>query len=322
MAYFFVAGGLLILLLGGEILTRGAVNLSKRFKLSAVFIGIVVVGFGTSLPEMAIGVDAVLQNAPGLAIGNAIGSNISNILFILAVAAMIRPFNRSERSLFPDGFILVAVSAGVVALGIQGIILPWQGAIMVVLLVCYLTFEYISASRKKKQLAKITDTSDSSDPYEPSNIKEIPLALAIIFIILGLLGLVAGAHILIEGATQIARDYKIPEEVIGLSILAVGTSLPELASAAMAAYRGQSDLAYGNIYGSNLFNLLGILGVAAIVGPLTFPEKVLLIDGPLMIAATCLMLFCFWTGKGLSRIEGLIMFGVYVSYIYLRYTVL
>lgn len=328
MSYAFVAIGLFALLLGGEILIRGAVGLSSRLKLSPVLIGVVIVGFGTSLPELAVGVDAVLKGSPGLALGNAIGSNIANILFILATAALITPFVRSSRALFPDGVILMVVSLGVLSLGFQGQILPWQGAVMVTILVCYMTGEAIYAHRKRKSL-KLSESGDTSnvddadaETYKSSTAKPMQLIYALPCIVLGLIGLVIGANYLIDGASQIARDYNIPEEVIGLSVLAVGTSLPELASAVMAAMRGHSGLAYGNIFGSNLFNLLGILGVSAMVGTLTFPEQVLIVDGLVMITATGVMLFFFATGKGLSRIEGALMLLTYAAYITLRYTFL
>lgn len=328
MSYAFVAIGLFALLLGGEILIRGAVGLSSRLKLSPVLIGVVIVGFGTSLPELAVGVDAVLKGSPGLALGNAIGSNIANILFILATAALITPFVRSSRALFPDGVILMVVSLGVLSLGFQGQILPWQGAVMVTILACYMTGEAIYAHRKRKSL-KLSESGDmpsvddaDAETYKSSTAKPMQLIYALPCIVLGLIGLVIGANYLIDGASQIARDYNIPEEVIGLSVLAVGTSLPELASAVMAAMRGHSGLAYGNIFGSNLFNLLGILGVSAMVGTLTFPEQVLIVDGLVMITATGVMLFFFATGKGLSRIEGALMLLTYAAYITLRYTFL
>ncbi|MEM7620673.1 MAG: calcium/sodium antiporter [Pseudomonadota bacterium] len=320
MTYAYLALGLFILLFGGEILIRGAVGLSNRLKLSPVFVGVVVIGFGTSLPEMAVGVDAVMQNAPALTLGNAVGSNIANILFILATAALLKPFERSKRALFPDGFILVVASCGVIALGFQDVIHPWQGAVMLCILIAHMSTEYYYAQRKSKLARQSATSTPDEDVFAYSDVKPMSLALALAFISLGLIALLSGAHMLIDGASQIAREFYISEEVIGLSVLAIGTSLPELASAVTAALRGHPGMAYGNIFGSNLFNLLGILGVSSLVGTLNFPERVFFIDGPIMIAATLVMLLFFWTGKRLSRIEGGLMLSIYIAYIYLRYT--
>ncbi len=316
MSLPFVLIGFFLLLIGGEALLRGAVSIGKRLHLSPLFIGVVIVGFGTSMPEMAIGIDAVLSNSSGIALGNAVGSNISNILFILAMAALVKPIARSERLIYPDGLLLVGVSVGFVFLCTQTLIPFWQGAAMTALLVAILGMEYLRI-QKQSQHAKLIKQA----PLPITEEKTWPPLVAVLMIAGGIFALIAGAEFLIKGATEIARRLDVPEEVIGLSVIAIGTSLPELASALVASFRGHSEVAYGNIFGSNLFNLLGIVGVSSMVGPMFVPEAIFLIDGPVMVGATLLMLFFLWTGRGLSRWEGLLMLLVYIGYIISRFAI-
>ena len=313
MTTVLIFSGLLLLAVGGEALIRGSVAIGTRLEMSPLLVGMVIVGFGTSTPELVVSIRATLEGVPGLAVGNVIGSNISNVLLILAVAALIQPIDRPERALKPDGIVLVAISAIVVLLGVQGTISALQGVVFLILLVGLIAAEYFRA-RREERLKEILE--------EPVPLpEEVPqsILVSVLLVVTGIAGLIYGADLLIEGATRVARVFGVPEGLIGLTIVAVGTSLPELASSIVASWRGHSSVAYGNVIGSNLFNLLGILGVSALTGNLAFPYVMVWLDGPVMIAATALMLYFISSGTGLSRKEAVAMLVCYFLYVSLRY---
>ncbi|HUT50826.1 MAG TPA: calcium/sodium antiporter [Alphaproteobacteria bacterium] len=307
-------GGLALLLIGGEALVRGAVAIGERYKLSPLLVGMVIAGFGTSMPELVVSVRATVGGSPAIAAGNVIGSNISNILLILGVAALIRPIGRPPRLFVPDGFILVAVSICVVLLGLQGRVPAWQGGVMVAVLIGFIAFQYV---RDRSDSAAKLVASDQPPVALPS---EMPrrVSVSVLLILAGLGGLIAGADWFVDGAVKLARTLGVSEGLIGLTIVAIGTSLPELATSAIASIRGQSEIAYGNVLGSNMFNLLGIFGCAAIAGPMDVPRLMVLIDGPVMIGATALMLVFLATGMRLVRWEGAAMLICYALYIAAR----
>lgn len=313
MIFVFLLGGLLLLGIGGEALIRGAVAIGHRLDLPPILVGMVIVGFGTSIPELVVSVQAIVQGAPGMAVGNVIGSNISNILLILGVAALIQPITKPERALVPEGIVLVVISGMVILLGLQGTIPPLQGSLFLVLLAGLMAAEYARA-RSELRLKQIFT--------EPVPLpEEVPqrLYISLLLVFAGIGALILGGDLLVEGATQIARALGVSEGLIGLTIVAVGTSLPELASSIAAAWRGHVAVAYGNVIGSNLFNLLGILGVSSLAGTLTFPFVMAWLDGPVMVAVTVLMLVFISSGTGLSRREALAMIVCYVAYVTVRY---
>jgi len=314
MTALLLVGGLALLLIGGEALVRGAVAIGERYKLSPLLVGMVIAGFGTSMPELVVSVRATVGGSPAIAAGNVIGSNISNILLILGVAALIRPIGRPPRLFVPDGFILVAVSICVVLLGLQGRVPAWQGGVMVAVLIGFIAFQYV---RDRSDSAAKLVASDQPPVALPS---EMPrrVSVSVLLILAGLGGLIAGADWFVDGAVKLARTLGVSEGLIGLTIVAIGTSLPELATSAIASIRGQSEIAYGNVLGSNMFNLLGIFGCAAIAGPMDVPRLMVLIDGPVMIGATALMLVFLATGMRLVRWEGAAMLICYALYIAAR----
>lgn len=323
MSLVLLLGGLALLLVGGEALVRGTVGLGRAARLSPLFVGMVIAGFGTSMPEMVVSVTATLDGRAGIAVGNVVGSNIANILLILGIAALIRPIGRPDGLFRPDGAILVAVTVGVVLLGMQGVIPAWQGAVLIVVLAAYLAMQYRRDRRATSAGAAVNGSiggtaGDGAPLPLPEELPARPLVAALMALA-GLGTLLAGAHFFVEGAVDIARLLGVGEAVIGLTVVALGTSLPELATTAVAAARGQQDIAYGNIVGSNLFNLLAILGAATFAGRLEFPGIMVLLDGPVMIAATLAMILFLWTGARLSRIEGGLLVGAYTAYIAVRY---
>jgi cation:H+ antiporter len=313
MTALILIGGLVLLLIGGEALVRGSVAIAERLGLSPLFVGMVVAGFGTSMPELVVGVQATMEGKPAIAAGNVIGSNIANILLILGLAAVISPIGRPPRLFKPDGFILLAVTAGIVLIGLQGRIPAWQGGVMVLLLGGFILFQYLRD--KRDAASKVVEEVPLPLPEE---LPRRPL-VALLLLAAGFGGLIGGADLFVEGAVRVARGLGVSEGLIGLTIVAVGTSLPELAATTVAALRRHTDLAYGNILGSNLFNILGILGISSIAGPLVVPPVMVWLDGPVMIAATLAMLMFLATGARLVRWEGAVMVAAFAIYVGGRY---
>jgi len=319
LTILLIVGGLLMLVIGGEALLRGSVSIGQYLNVSPIVLGIVIVGVGTSMPELFIGVQATLDGAPEIAVGNVIGSNIANVLLILGVAALINPITRPGRAVHPDGTILLIVSIGLTALGAQGLISWWQGSILVLIMAGLIFWEMLDAWRLNTGAAEAdTNSAISDDELIPSDYKSCSFPMAVALALSGLVMLPFGADLLIDGASQMAAAFGVSAGLIGLTIVAIGTSLPELASVMVASIRGHSDLAYGNVVGSNLFNSLGIVGASAMAGPLYFPESMVVFDGPIMVLATFVMILLIWIGNKLSRTDGLFMLLLYAAYLTFR----
>ena len=251
-----VALGLVALLAGGEGLVRGAVAVAQRAGLSPLVIGLTLVGFGTSAPELMTSLVAALDGLPGIALGNVVGSNIANVFLILGAAAVIAPV--AARSMVGrDGYVMIAATALTAAFVLTGTVGFWAGAACVIGLLAYLAYTLLTGSAEE---AEVPDTVD-------------PLWQGFAFFAAGLVAVVLGANWLVDGASSVARVIGISEAVIGLTIVAVGTSLPELVTSVLAARRGHAEIAVGNVIGSNIFNVLGILGVTAMVTPLSVPAE-------------------------------------------------
>lgn len=298
--YLFILLGLLGLFLGGEALVRGSVSIARRMAISPFIIGLTVVGFGTSTPELLVSVQAALRGVPDIALGNVIGSNIANILLILGVTALVWPIRAAGVSAPRDTSVMVVSALVLVPLFLSGAVGQVAGLALVLALFAYLTWTAL-ASRKA---GNEPDTDSAPEP----------LLKALLWGGLGLVALVFGARFLVDGAVAIARDFNISEAFIGLTIVAVGTSLPELATSLIAALRRQSDIAIGNVIGSNIFNVLGILGVTAAISPIPVSGRFIAFDLPVMIAASvflALVLMCAQVGRGWGVVM-LIAYGVYV----------
>ncbi|MGD9829181.1 MAG: calcium/sodium antiporter [Hyphomicrobiaceae bacterium] len=310
---FLMFSGLFLLGIGGEALIRGGISIGRRLHMSPLVVGMIIVGFGTSMPELAVSLRATLAGSPAIAVGNVVGSNIANILLILAVAALLRPIPMPSRLMKPDGFVLLAACLAVPLLGLQGTVPRWQGGAMLGVLFLMITAEYVRSRRQRAQEA----LHEEPVPLPA----EIPhrFWVAVLLVLTGLAAVIYGAELLVAGATAMARALGVSESFIGLSIVAVGTSLPELAGSVVATWRGHSEVAYGNVVGSSIFNVLCIFGAAVAVGPITVPAAMIWFDSVVMIAASVLMLVFVATGRRLSRNEGLVMLACYVGYIALRY---
>ena len=299
MDVLLIVAGLAGLFIGGEALVRGASGLAARLGLPPLLIGLTVVGFGTSTPELLVSVDAALRGAPGIAIGNIVGSNIANILLILGLSALIFPMTVAG-GLRRDLAWMLAAAVALVPLFALGEMGRLAGLALVLGLATYLWMAFRGAG------------ASEGDAYAPMT---VPRALVIVA--LGLAGLMVGARFLVDGAVAVARDLGVSEAFIGLSIVAVGTSLPELATSVIAALRRQSALAVGNIVGSNIFNVLGILGVTALVAPIPVEPRFLTFDLPVMLAVSAALAAILWRGGSIGRMAGaglLAAYGVYLAF--------
>jgi len=299
-----VAGGLVVLTLGASALVRGAASLALRLGLTPLVVGLTVVAFGTSAPELVVSVQAALSGNGAIAIGNVVGSNVANVGLILAIAALIAPFSVHPTLLRRDAPLVVIVSALAVALLWNGTLGTVEGGVLVAGLVAYLVWS-VRHARASAAVAAATD----GVPDQPSGSPWLD-ALRVVG---GLVGLVLGADWLVNGAVSLATVAGVSPAVIGLTVVAVGTSLPELATSVVAALRGHSEIAAGNVVGSNLFNLLGILGVGALVRPLDgtgFHTLDYAVMGGFAVAMLAMML----AGRRLGRLDGALLLAGYAAY--------
>ena len=320
--YFLVAGGLALLIIGGELLVRGAATTAARLGMSPLLIGLTLVGFGTSTPELVTSVEASLMGSPGVAIGNIVGSNIANILLILGASAMLAPIAVGRRALVRDGGIVLFTGIAFVAIGAFLQLDRLVGTVLVAGLALYLYWAYRQeTSAGSVEHSAAYDKREAHDEVLPSAIEPGSAATGsawapLLVALAGLGVVVLGGKLLVEGAIGIARAASISEAVIGLTIVAIGTSLPELVTSIVAALRRHSDVAVGNILGSNVFNILGVGGVTALIAPTVVPSEIVRFDGPVMIAASVALLVIAWTGHRISRLEGAALLSSYAIYLY------
>ncbi len=307
----YLIGGFTLLVVGAEFLVRGAARLAAAMHISPLVIGLTIVAFGTSAPELAVSTQSAWQGQGDLAIGNVIGSNIFNVLLILGLSALIVPLTVSRQLVRLDVPLMIAASALAWFLAMDGSYSRIDGLLLFSGIVLYTGFLLRSSMRKGKSAAEALDDDllTNSSPQ--------PTWKNLAFIAFGLVLLVVGSNYLVEGAVDLARILGMSELMIGLTILAVGTSLPELATSVVAAIKGERDIAVGNIVGSNLFNLLSVLGATALVSPqpIMISAQAIAIDFPIMLAVAVLCLPVFFTGYLVSRWEGALLLGYYGLYL-------
>lgn len=312
MTFVYLIAGLVLLVAGAEVLVRGAAKLAAQFGIPPLIIGLTVVAFGTSAPETAVSVQSAFNGSGDLAIGNVIGSNIANVLLILGMTALIAPLIVSRQLIRLDVPIMIGASLLTFGLAWDGSLSRLDGALLFAGVLTYTGFLIYSARKDKgnddDEFAKEFGLDEAPKPYA----WVINLGL----IIAGLVLLVTGSNFLVEGAVTLARALGISELVIGLTVVAVGTSLPELATSILAAIKGERDIAVGNIVGSNIFNLLCVLGLASLVSPaaISVSPNALAFDFPVMIAVAVACLPIFFTGYRINRWEGLLFLAYYVAY--------
>ena len=306
-----VAIGVLFLTGGGEALIRGSLAAANRLGISPLLSGLFIVGFGTSAPELVVSIEAALNERPDIAVGNVVGSNIGNILLILGVCALITPLAVKPLVLRRDAVTVIAASTLFIVLVGGHALVRGDAALVLLALAAYLAGAYWTERSGKGPSAELHRAEGQEVTALPKTTLWIIMA-----VVLGLGLLIAGSQVLLKGAVGMAESFGVSEAVIGLTLVAVGTSLPELSISVIAAFRRHADVAIGNVLGSNIFNLLGILGISALLQPLPVHERILQFDQWVMLATSLVLLLFLYTGRRLSRLEGgllLLGYGVYVS---------
>jgi cation:H+ antiporter len=310
MTLLLLLGGLVLLILGGELLVRGAVAIATRLGVSPLMIGLTLVGFGTSTPELVTSLQAALAGSPGIAVGNVVGSNTANILLILGLAAVIRPVTATSAAFRRDGSVVVLAALLCAWASLSGEIGRGVGTLLVAALVAYVVLTYLLERQSTSPSAALhAAEAEAAPPAAGGPLRSFGSLLA------GIAFTIAGARLLVDAAIELATGFGVSEAVIGLTIVAIGTSLPELVTSIMAALRGQSDVAFGNVIGSNIYNVLGILGVTALVQPLVVPAEIATLDIWVMLAATAALIVVTLTGWRVTRLEGGLMVAIYGAYL-------
>lgn len=308
MAYLEVVAGIVLLVVAGDFLVRGAVSLAHRAGVSTLIIGLTIVAFGTSAPELVVGIDAVLKGSPTLALGNVVGSNIANSLLVVGLPALVAPMACSAPRLGRNMVMMLCASVVFIIFAQSGALNWGHGLVLLALLSAFLTYSGKRAQRCPQEL-------DGIDEIEEIQEHPIPYRKSWTMVIGGLLGLAIGADLLVEGSIELARAFGVSEALIGLTLIALGTSLPELVTGMVAAVRGHCDVAVGNVIGSNIFNLLGIAGVSSLVGDIPVPESFLNFDLWVMLGSALLLVPFIRLRSQVGKFAGAILASLYVGYI-------
>lgn len=301
--------GVILLAAGGEALIRGALSTANRLNISPLLSGLLIVGFGTSAPELVVSVDAAMNNQPDIALGNVIGSNIGNILLILGLCALITPLQVRPLILRRDASVVVLSSVLFLVLAFDSFVSFIDACVLLMCLLVYLFWAYRSEKSSEVVIASLHEEEAKEISKLPKTV--FAMSIAILF---GLGLLVIGSQVLLKGAIGIANVLSVPEAVIGLTLVAIGTSLPELTISIIAAIRKHADVAIGNILGSNIFNLLGILGISALLQPLPVTMRIQIFDQWVMLGVSVLVLLFLYTGLRVNRTEGIILLLLYILY--------
>lgn len=310
--------GFVFLIKGADVLIDGSSSIARRFGISSFFIGLTIVAFGTSTPELVVSALASFRGSSGIALGNLIGSNISNTLLILGTAAIVRPLLVKRNTINKEiPFSLLAILVVGILLNdflidkiVPSGLTRIDGLVLILFFSIFIFYTFGIAREKENIFQKTVGEIKAKEPKEYNN------SSAVGMIIIGLVGLVIGGQWIVNGATQFASYFGLTETLIGLTIVAIGTSLPELAASVMAAHRGQTDMAVGTVVGSNIFNFLWVLGLSALIAPIGF-NSILNFDILVLIIITVLLLFLIYIGRRnvLGRGEGIILVGLYVLYV-------
>lgn len=303
--------GLVILLLAGDVLVRGAVNLSLRLGVPALIVSLTIVAFGTSAPELLIAIQAVMEKAPGIAMGNVVGSNTANILLVLGVPALISGLDTGGCDTRRSYIFMIFATVLFIVVSFFGPI-DWRlGLILLAVLAAILFDQAREAHAHHSNALRATEEVEEVEGVDP----DMPWWKIGVYVLLGIIGLPLGADLLVDGASDIAATFGVPDTIIGLTLVAVGTSLPELATTVMAALRRQADVALGNVIGSNMFNLLAIIGVAALVGPIPVAENFVRFDLWVMLLASLMLAPFVFLGWKLGKTWGIVFCAAYAGYI-------
>ena len=298
-----VLAGLVFLVFGGDVLVKGAVNLALRLGIAPLVVGLTVVAFGTSAPELLVSLSAALRGSTDIALGNVVGSNIANVLVILGASAMVSTVVTRGHDLRESWAMMIGASLLLIALSVMGTLGSLQGLVLLAAMAAVL-WRQLSSGRPDADI-EVEGVSEGASGRRIA-----------MWLIAGLIALPVGAQLLVSGATDIARAFGVSEAVIGLTLVAVGTSLPEMAASIAAAARGRADIALGNVVGSNIFNILSILGITALVAPLPVPAQMLRLDLWVMLASSLLLAPFLFRGIPITRPIGAAMVGAYGLYVW------
>jgi cation:H+ antiporter len=310
LAVLQLFGGFVYLLMGADLLVRGAVALSRKLGVPAMIVGLTVVAFGTSMPELLVSLRATYEGFPELAIGNVVGSNIANVLLVIALPALVYPLACDQAGARRDSLFVVAASIAFILVGRNGAFDRGDGLILLGGLVIFLVY-----------LARASGVGAAfrSEAREIERVLGLPTRpyMIALFLAFGALALPLGAELLVDGAIGVADALGVPNTVVGLTIVALGTSLPELATTMVAALKREADVAVGNILGSNVFNLFAIMGAAALVSPtpMPVPQRMLAVDLPVMVGAAVAMTVLVYRGRPVGRVAGVLLLGAYLAYV-------
>ena len=302
----------LCLLIGGaELLVKGASRLAVTLGISPLIIGLTVVSFGTSAPELAVSIKAALSDNASIALGNVIGSNIFNVLFILGVSAIVTPLIVAQQMVRFDVPLMIIVSVCVLLFSLNNQISPVEGLLLVSGLIAYTVFLIYQSRKESEEI-----NEEYAREFGEDKKKVTHTSKNIILIMIGLVLLVLGSRWLVSSAVSIAEYLGVSKAIIALTIIAAGTSMPEVVTSVVASFRGERDIAVGNVVGSNLFNLLGVLGVSSLIAPngISVPQSMINFDMPIMIAVAIVCLPIFFTENKISRFEGFVFLGYYIAY--------
>jgi len=312
MAWLLSGLGLLILLFAGDALVKGAVNLSLRIGIPALIVSLTIVAFGTSAPELLIAIQAILDDVPGIAMGNVVGSNTANILLVLGIPALLATMHTSECDTRKSFNHMIAATLLFIALAYRGVF-DWVASVVLLIALGAMLFDAARDARAHRHadLAEATDDEEDLEGVDP----DMPGWKIGMFLILGIVGLPLGASLLVDNATIIAKEFGVSDTVIGLTLVAIGTSLPELATTVVAALRRQADVALGNVIGSNMFNLLAIIGITGLVGPIEVAPQFLRFDLWVMLGASLLLIPFVYLGQNITQVWGLALSALYVTYL-------
>ncbi|SNS14726.1 calcium/sodium antiporter [Tropicimonas sediminicola] len=316
--------GLVILLLAGDALVKGAVNLALRIGIPALLVSLTIVAFGTSAPELLVSIQAILMDAPGIALGNVIGSNIANVLMVLGVPAILTGLHTSGCDTRKTYVMMIVATVVFIGLAytdlfnwVDGTVLLFMLALMLgdAFRTAYLHRREVRSAEAAAKLAAESCSLNGDEEEVEGADPSLPMWKILVFLGLGLIGLPLGADILVDSAVRIAEALDVPETVIGLTLVAIGTSLPELATTVMAALRGQTEIAMGNVIGSNLFNMLAIIGIASFVGPIPVDPNTLRFDVWAMLASSLLLVPFVFMKRDITRVWGGLFTALYVGYL-------
>ncbi|WP_226554506.1 calcium/sodium antiporter [Celeribacter naphthalenivorans] len=309
MDFIYAVAGLVLLLVAGDMLVRGAVNLSLRLGIPALIVSLTVVAFGTSAPELLVSVSAIFDGVPGLALGNVIGSNTANVLLVLGIPALISTLHVIDNSTRASYLQMIGATVLFILLAMRGQFDWIAGIVLLVAL-----FSMIGHAIYQARCHRVAQRDVEEEEVEGAD-PDMPWTKIIGFLVAGLIGLPLGADLLVDASTNIARAFGVSETVIGLTLVALGTSLPELATTVMAALRKQADVAFGNVIGSNMFNLLGIIGVSSLVGTLPVDAELMDFDIWVMLVSSMILGVFVLKRIDITRLWGIVLSALYVLYV-------